>query len=85
MLFLPQQDNFNVILVRWSTGAHKEYPKSASTTRAVGADIALVADMLIESYGVSPTDMWCVGHSLGAHTCGHAGMRRKMGRVTGKN
>ena len=73
----------NVVTVGWSRGSHQDYPVSASTTRAVGADIALVASMLVTHFGIDYTDIWCVGHSLGAHTCGHAGMRRKLGRITG--
>ena len=84
LCFFNQQDNFNIILVDWSEGSMQDYfPLSASTTRTVGADIALVSNMLTKHYGMARTDTWCVGHSLGAHTCGHAGMRRKFGRVSG--
>ena len=55
------------------------YPQSASNTRVVGAAIAAINQQL------SPAYSWCVGHSLGAHACGHAGKRgANFDRITGK-
>ena len=36
--------------------------------------------------GASYGNMYCIGHSLGSHVCGHTGKRTdsKIGRITGK-
>ena len=61
------------------------YPQAASNTQIVGATIAEVANEALEM-GTNPKDLWCVGHSLGSHVCGHAGRRtnQPMGRITGE-
>lgn len=76
--------DWNVIVVGWDMGSRQIwYPQSASDTRAVGAEIALVADNLIRSGDSANSRLYCVGHSLGGHVCGHAGARTKFGRITG--
>ena len=80
------QADWNVIVVGWDMGSRQIwYPQSASDTRAVGAEIALVADNLIRSGDSANSRLYCVGHSLGGHVCGHAGARTKFGRITGWN
>jgi len=85
----PMKDNFlnradlNVVVVDWSVGAGLAfYPQSAANTRTMGAYTALVYDNLVRNGG-SSTRMYCTGHSLGAHLCGHAGMKTRLDRVTG--
>jgi hypothetical protein len=81
--FLDKED-MNVAIVDWRGGAELlNYPQSAANTRSMGAYTALVYENLISSGGGSNTLMWCTGHSLGAHMCGHAGMRTTLQRVTG--
>lgn len=84
MVFWTQGD-YNAIIVGWGRGADNLlYPQSASNTRTVGAEIGLVAANII-ARGISDKyQLYCVGHSLGAHVCGHAGMKTKFGRVSGK-
>jgi len=82
-----QQEDSNVIQVDWSAGAKGRYSHPASNTRTVGAEIALVAERLLQEPS-SVQDVWCIGHSLGAHTCGFAGRRMQqdgllMTRITG--
>lgn len=37
----------------------------------------------MERGGTAREKLWCVGHSLGSHICGHAGQTFKLGRITG--
>jgi len=81
--FLIRED-YNVIIVGWSGGSrHVWYPSSATNVRTVGAEIALVANNLLKVGGTTPEKLYCIGHSLGGHACGHAGMRSQFHRVTG--
>ena len=79
------QEDANVILVNWEKGADnpKDYIKSATNTRVVGALIANVMKALHNTAGATYKSMHLVGHSLGAHTAGYAGARVKPGRITG--
>jgi len=81
---LLNRGNYNVIVVGWGGGANEVwYPQSASNTRAIGREIKLIAERLVSRNGANANNFWCVGHSLGAHTCGIAGMETRFGRVTG--
>ena len=82
LLFL--QADCNVIVVGWELGSQRFwYPQSASDTRTVGAEIGLVAANILAVTRSDKSRLYCVGHSLGAHVCGHAGMKTKFGRITG--
>ena len=79
-----------MIIVGWQQGSRNLwYPQSAADTRAVGADIATVSNMIIVTQGADPASFYCAGHSLGSHVCGHAGNTArdkfgwKWGRITG--
>jgi pimeloyl-ACP methyl ester carboxylesterase len=85
--FLDRED-MNVVIVDWGGGAEVlNYAKAASNTRTTGAYTARVYQNLLAQPGSSTARMWCVGHSLGSHVCGHTGMalptNSKLGRVTG--
>ena len=81
---MPQGD-YNVIIVGWKLGAENLwYPQSASNTRTVGGEIALVVNNTINNGHSSKSSMYCVGHSLGAHVCGHAGQQGQFGRISGE-
>ncbi|ESO12297.1 hypothetical protein HELRODRAFT_63631, partial [Helobdella robusta] len=74
----------NVILLDWEYGSNDVlYPQSASNTRSVGAYSAVVLGNLVEKHNYPKNYIWCIGHSLGSHVCGHLGMRLKIRRVTG--
>jgi len=76
--------DYNVIIVGWFRGALELwYPQAASNTRVVGREIGNVARNLVEKGGTKASNIWCVGHSLGSHVCGHAGSWYKIGRITG--
>ena len=50
----------------------------------VGADIALLVNLMINQHGAKPTDFHLVAHSLGAAVAGYAGHRIVgLGRITG--
>lgn len=79
---LLKKDDANIILVDWEHLARNgNYPVSASNTRVLGAHMA----KLIGKIKAAQNDsyVWCIGHSLGAHACGHAGQRVKLDRITG--
>jgi len=76
--------DYNVVIVGWGGGARNPwYPQSAANVRTVGAEIALVANNLLNVGGTTRDKLYCVGHSLGAHTCGHAGMKSQFHHITG--
>ena len=79
----------NAVIVGWggNGGAGNiDYRKSASTTRVVGAEVGLIIDKLVRETSATYGRMYCMGHSLGGHTCGHAGRAASgnVGRITGK-
>ena len=52
--------------------------QSTSNTRVLGSELADMNEQLAPSYS------WCIGQSLGAHSCGHAGKRGAgFDRITG--
>ena len=57
--------------------------QTASNTRPVGGEIALVSNNTISKGKSSRALMYCVGHSFGAHACGQAGQQGQFGRITG--
>jgi len=83
---LLDEENARVIKVDWKEGANSVYyPNSASNTRTVGAEIALITQRL--SKDVAYIEPWCIGFSLGAHVCGFAGQNPSanvvLSRITG--
>lgn len=62
------------------------YLSSAASTKNVGKNIAMVIDHMVKERGARLEDIHIVGHSLGAHTAGYAGMftRAKIGRMVGR-
>jgi len=85
--FLDRED-INVVIVNWGGGAQiLNYAQAASNTRTTGARTALIFQNLLRQSGSISSRMWCVGHSLGSHVCGHTGMKmpanQRLGRVTG--
>lgn len=84
------REDSNVVIVNWIGGAGPPYTQAVANTRLVGAMTARLAYQLIEVGGINPAKMHCIGHSLGAHTCGYVGytLRQRyeynLGRITGK-
>jgi len=85
--FLDRED-MNVVIVDWrGCASNMNYNQAASDTRSVGRYTSAVIQRLLQVAGSMADRMWCVGHSLGSHVCGHAGMSmpesQRIGRVTG--
>ena len=81
--FLQLQEDVNVIIVGWGKSARTIlYYQASADTYGVGLAIKAVSERLVAS-GTPTAKLWCVGHSLGAHICGHAGILVKFGRITG--
>jgi len=85
---LLDREDMQVVVIDWGVCAQLlNYIKAASNTRTVGAQTSLVISNLLRVAGSAPHLMWCMGHSLGAHVCGHCGMKMPsatpLGRCTG--
>ncbi|XP_035727793.1 uncharacterized protein LOC118444057 [Vespa mandarinia] len=77
--------NYNVISINWFPASLKEYGIAAKLTRQIGKYIAEMLDFLVSQTGLSLDDVHILGHSLGAHVAGFAGMKVSgtIGRITG--
>lgn len=79
--------DLNVITVDWSELSHNIiYPFAAFSTRYVGKRIAKLLNAITETFRISGRNIHLIGHSLGAHIMGYAGMFsvHKIFRITGK-
>jgi hypothetical protein len=74
--FKKLKENCNVLVVAWGNGsAFPLYNNASSNIRLVGKQTGLVInDIRSVFYAANPTsfNVHCIGHSLGAHTCGYA-------------
>ena len=78
------QGCYNVITVNWNSKGMLRH--AASNTRTVGAAVAQLAKYLVEKERrIVRGNLWCIGRSLGAHTCGVAGKVYRFARITGEN
>lgn len=83
------REDCNVLIVNWLGGAGPPYTQAVANTRLVGAMTARLAAQLIEIGEIPSIRMHCIGHSLGAHTCGYVGYtlntryKNKLGRIIG--
>lgn len=65
------------------------YLRSAASTQNVGRNVAMVIDHMVTKRKARLEDIHIIGHSLGAHIAGYAGMYsksgkgKKVGRITG--
>lgn len=76
----------NVVVVGWGEGANIiTYDLAAANTRVVGTQMKLLLDKMV-SLGSRLANTHIIGHSLGAHASGYAGMRLhgQLGRITGE-
>ncbi|XP_053979275.1 pancreatic triacylglycerol lipase-like isoform X1 [Hylaeus volcanicus] len=83
------REDCNVVIVNWIGGAGPPYTQAVANTRLVGAMTARLASQIIKIGGMDAAKMHCIGHSLGAHTCGYIGYfmrhsyQHQLGRITG--
>ncbi|XP_014247553.1 lipase member I-like [Cimex lectularius] len=82
------REDANIILVDWQAKASSSYyPNAAACTKDIGEDLAKFIEFLVRTK-VSLENVHLIGHSLGAHVCGFAGLMLKkklglVGRITG--
>ena len=72
-----------MIVVKWDS-FHPNIKLAVRDTQEVGAKIAGLMKTLVERDLTQREQSWCIGHSLGAHVCGQAGRRHRLGRITGE-
>ncbi|XP_015595234.1 probable phospholipase A1 magnifin isoform X2 [Cephus cinctus] len=95
---LLKHEPLNVFSVDWQVGACSEkidflnvqsYRFATVNTKQVGEYVARCIKILVKNYHVSLTNIWMLGHSLGAHVCGFVGKHLQinqigtLGRITG--
>lgn len=84
-----ETDPSNVIIVDWGLGAQMPfYNNATANTRLVGKQTCLLIKDLLNVYFDSDwrkIHIYCIGHSLGAHTCGYASnlCATEFDRITG--
>lgn len=76
-----ERDDFNFIAINWLRGARTiDYIKARHRIMEVGQAVARFVDYLT-TLGLNLNELICVGHSLGAHTCGILGKHLRSGRM----
>ncbi|XP_042859422.1 endothelial lipase-like, partial [Penaeus japonicus] len=80
-------DDLNVVVVDWLSGSGPPYTQAVANIRLIGAIIGRLVLDLEEYFGVPPSAVHVVGHSLGAQLGGYAGeylksQGAKLGRIT---
>nr|XP_034372384.1 pancreatic triacylglycerol lipase isoform X2 [Arvicanthis niloticus] len=80
-----QVESVNCICVDWKGGSRATYTQATQNVRVVGAEVALLVNVLQSNLGYSPNNVHLIGHSLGSHVAGEAGKRTfgAIGRITG--
>ncbi|KAH6940549.1 hypothetical protein HPB50_000570 [Hyalomma asiaticum] len=66
--------DYNVIIVDWRGGNGLPYTQATANTRLVGAEIAAFIKKLQAVFGAEPESFHILGHSLGSHIAGYAGL-----------
>ncbi|XP_068115015.1 pancreatic lipase-related protein 2-like [Hyperolius riggenbachi] len=81
---LLRASNVNCISVGWGKGARALYTQAANNVRVVGAQVYLFINSLQEAFEYPLSQVYLIGHSLGAQVAGEAGKRQPgIGRITG--
>jgi len=82
---IDAQGDYNVVIVDYEERSKNlSGPQLLADGRAVGKEIGIVAANILVQAKSDMSKLYCVGHSLGAHVCGYAGMTTKFGRITGQ-
>lgn len=77
-----KKDDLNVITVDWGKAASALYPLSAGFTKGIGQFLGQFLYSLNKTIGVPYENIHLVGHSLGAHVSGFAGIEINI-RIVG--
>ena len=78
--FLSRNHDVNVIMVDWREGSHMpDYLAASKNTKVTGRAIG----NFVTDANIDPSKVHCIGHSLGAQTCGFASKTTRFPRVTG--
>ncbi|XP_056388249.1 pancreatic triacylglycerol lipase-like [Hyla sarda] len=84
LLDMCQVSDVNCFCVDWHGGAFALYTQAANNVRVVGAELAYFVNYLQEEFRYPLTNIYLIGHSLGAQVAGEAGKRRPgIARITG--
>lgn len=76
-----ERDDFNFIAINWLPGARTiNYVKARHRIVEVGQATGRFVEYLV-TLGLKLDELICVGHSLGAHTCGIMGKHLKSGKL----
>lgn len=77
-----ERDDYNFIAINWLRGARTiNYVKARHRIHDVGRTVAKFIDYLVK-IGLNLNEFVCVGHSLGAHTCGIVGKHLNSGKMS---
>uniref|UniRef100_A0AB38ZEC5 Venom lipase 1 n=1 Tax=Ectomocoris sp. TaxID=3104572 RepID=A0AB38ZEC5_9HEMI len=83
--YLPTFD-YNVIVVDWGSKARTFYPTARNSVAMIGKLLSDFLNELCTTFQLKPESLHLVGHSLGAHVAGVAGLFMRnglIGRISG--
>ncbi|OQV15121.1 putative Inactive pancreatic lipase-related protein 1 [Hypsibius exemplaris] len=83
-----QAEDLNVFRLDWAQSFAGGYQQASANTVTVGAQVANAIQYLSSAYGVPASNVYVIGHSLGAQLAGSVGEALKnrgvqLGRITG--
>ncbi|CAF0989739.1 unnamed protein product [Rotaria sp. Silwood1] len=86
LLKLKNYELSDVLVIDWGGGAKFPfYSNAVANTRLVGKQVGLFLQKIHKLKGISYDRIHCIGHSLGAHTCGYTSntVDNQLGRISG--
>ncbi|XP_055386277.1 hepatic triacylglycerol lipase-like [Condylostylus longicornis] len=66
--------NYNIIIMDWSDFACKQLESASNNVKFAGEKLAEFTTFLKKSFRIPYERIYLIGHSLGAHVAGHAGL-----------
>ncbi|XP_044256955.1 phospholipase A1-like [Tribolium madens] len=75
----------NIFVVDWSPIAKNLYSTARKSVTNIGQFVGNFVNDLIDTYGISSSEIVLIGHSLGAHIAGNAGsvIKSPVGQIIG--
>ncbi|CAF4626709.1 unnamed protein product, partial [Rotaria sp. Silwood2] len=86
LLKLKNDEISDVLVIDWGGGAKFPfYSNAVANTRLVGKQVGLFLQKIRKLKGISYDKIHCIGHSLGAHTCGYTSnaVDNQLSRISG--